>query len=293
MNKTIKIGTRKSDLALAQTNLVIDELKKVNNSLDFEIVTISTKGDEILNRPLLEFGGKGVFIDEFEKALLNQKIDIAIHSAKDMPREIPQGLGILGVLKRDDPRDVLISNKNLLNNNPLTVGTGSLRRQYQIKQLYNVACHNLRGNVPTRLNALRENKFDAIILASAGLNRLNLHNLKEFTYTYFNIDDFIPASGQGIIAIEGRIDDELQGLINAINDENTSIALNTERNILKELQGSCHEMIGAYSYIKNKTIYIYGIYEVDGKVNKTHIQGDVKNYMELSYKLTKELLNNE
>ncbi len=289
MSRTIKIGSRKSDLAMAQTNFVIQELKKIDSTYNYVIVPISTKGDEILDKPLLEFGGKGVFIDEFERQLLEGTIDLAVHSAKDMPTEIPTGLGILGVPKREDPRDVLISKVDLTNKIGFTVGTGSLRRQLQVKKLIDVDCFNVRGNVPTRLNAVRENKFDAVILAKAGLNRLNLDNLEEFHYRTFSTEEFIPAGGQGILAIEGRIDDEIACVVSKIDDKSTRVCLDVERLVLKELCASCNEMVGVYAYIQDDEISISAIYDVDGNIKNIKVSGEVSNYLELSKEVARRL----
>lgn len=293
MSRVVKVGTRKSDLALVQTNFIIEELKKVDKSLVFEIVKISTKGDEILDKPLIEFGGKGVFIDEFEKALLNGEIDLAVHSAKDMPMDIPNGLSIVGVPLREDARDVLISLEDVKEMKNFKVGTSSLRRQLQVKSLYNVECESLRGNVPTRLNHLRNKKFDAIILASAGLKRLNLDNCEEFKYKYFSTEEFIPASCQGILAVEGRIDDELRHIVAKIDDKNTRVCLETERSVLKQLNSSCHEPVGAYAYIENDIIYLSALYETNGQVRKVFEKSNVENRDELVKKVVKGLLNNE
>ncbi len=289
MSRIVKVGSRKSDLAMAQTNFIIAELKKIDSSFDYEIVPISTKGDEILDKPLLEFGGKGVFIDEFEKQLLEGKIDLAVHSAKDMPTEIPKGLGILGVPKREDPRDVLISKVDLTDKCGYKVGTGSLRRQLQVKLLADVTCENIRGNVPTRLNLVRENKFEAVVLAKAGLNRLKLDNLEEFHYRCFTTEEFIPAGGQGILAVEGRIDDEIADIVKKIDDNNTRICLETERLVLKELNASCNEMVGVYSIIEDNKININAIYDVNGNIKRVKVSGDVTNYLELSKEVAERL----
>ncbi len=291
MGRIIKVGSRKSDLAMAQTNFIISELKKIDSTFDYEIVPISTKGDEILDKPLLEFGGKGVFIDEFERLLLEGKIDLAVHSAKDMPTDIPKGLGILGVPKREDPRDVLISKTDLDGVSGFNVGTGSLRRQLQVKKLIDVNCENLRGNVPTRLNAVREGKLEAVILAKAGLNRLKLDNLDEFHYRCFSTEEFIPAGGQGILAVEGRVDDEIVNVVKKIDDENTRICLETERLVLKYLNASCNEMIGVYANIAENIINISAIYDVNGKISDVKVNGDVDKYLELAKEVAERLKN--
>lgn len=177
LKKTVKVGTRGSKLALAQTELVIKELKGSFPLVDFQMVTMSTRGDRDTSRALLEFGGKAVFVEEFEEAILKGDIDIAVHSAKDMPMEIMDGLTIAGTLPRACPQDVLIYKRGRTfdKNDSFVLGTSSLRRQYQIKDMYpNAACRNLRGNVGTRIQKLADGEYDAIILAAAGLERLGI-----------------------------------------------------------------------------------------------------------------------
>lgn len=177
LKKTVKVGTRGSKLALAQTELVIDALRERFPEIDFQMVTMSTRGDRDTSRALLEFGGKAVFVEEFEEAILKGDIDIAVHSAKDMPMKIMDGLTIAGTLPRACPQDVLIykSGRTFDKNDSFVVGTSSLRRQYQIKDMYpNVVCKNLRGNVGTRIQKLADGEYDAIVLAAAGLERLGI-----------------------------------------------------------------------------------------------------------------------
>ena len=175
--KTVKVGTRGSMLALAQTELVIKALKERFSQIDFQMITMSTRGDRDTSRALLEFGGKAVFVEEFEEAILKGDIDIAVHSAKDMPMEIMEGLTISGTLPRACPQDVYIykSGRSFDRNDSFVVGTSSLRRQYQIRDMYpNAVCKNLRGNVGTRIQKLEDGEYDAIILAAAGLERLGV-----------------------------------------------------------------------------------------------------------------------
>lgn len=283
MERTIRIGTRKSKLALIQTNIIIQELQAVEPGLSFEIVPISTVGDEMLDVPLLQFGGKGVFVDAFERALLNKEIDLAVHSAKDMPMELPEGLAILGVPKRGDPRDVLVTlGKELDPCKRNIIGTSSLRRQIQIEQLYPVECRSLRGNVPTRLEKLKQGEYDGIILAAAGIKRLGLENSEEFHYHYFSPEEFIPAAGQGILAVEGRLNDDLCELVGRITDTVSELCLGTERRILKHLQAGCHEAIGAYAKIEDGYISITAMYEKDTGLVRIEEKGIVANYLELA-----------
>jgi hydroxymethylbilane synthase len=278
-NRTIKIGTRGSELALAQTNLVIDQIHRHYPDVTCEIIIIKTMGDKILDKPLLEFGGKGAFVTEFEDAILRNDIDLAIHSSKDMPMELAKGLEIMGVLTREDPRDVLITRKdtNLEQLETAVVGTSSLRRQHQIEQLYpNIHCTSLRGNVNTRLRKLSEGEYDAIILAAAGLRRLNLESQEAFRYRYLSYEEMVPAAGQGIIAIEGRGDTELNKIIKSISDPKAGMELEIERKALQLLEAGCHEPIGIFSEIIGNQITIRMMKAKDDtiiKLNKTTALG--------------------
>lgn len=283
MKRTIKVGTRKSRLAMVQTNIIIDKIRQLDPELNFEIIPISTIGDEILNKPLIEFGGKGVFVDAFETALLNKNIDLAVHSAKDMTMQLPKGIGIIGIPEREDPRDVLVTTSQDLDLvQKCVIGTSSLRRQFQIELFYNSECRSLRGNVPTRLDKLMAGEYDGIILAVAGLKRLNLDNNKQLRYRYFATEEFIPAAGQGILAVEGRLDDDLVGIVNKINHNNTAICLKTERKVLELMNAGCHEAIGVFSYIQEDQIYINAVYKKDEKILKVKEKAAVSDYLSLA-----------
>ena len=257
--KTVKVGTRGSMLALAQTELVIKALKERFPQVDFQMVTMSTRGDRDTSRALLEFGGKAVFVEEFEEAILKGDIDIAVHSAKDMPMEIMDGLMIAGTLPRACPQDVLIykSGRSFDRNDSFVVGTSSLRRQYQIRDMYpNAMCKNLRGNVGTRIQKLDDDEYDAIILAAAGLERLGIIDGRagclevhkdELTVQYLSTESMLPAACQGIIAIETRISGEAYDMVRAINDTEAYTQLTCERTVLNRLNAGCHEPIGVYS----------------------------------------------
>lgn len=203
--KVIRLGTRKSPLAMAQARLAAEAIERAFPELTAELVPIVTRGDRILDRPLVEFGGKGAFISEFERALLEGRIDGAVHSAKDMPEELAKGLVIAAALPREDAGDVLVTVKGRpLPDGPFLVGTGSPRRQVQIGEMRNARCALLRGNIQTRLNKLREGEYDAILLAAAGLKRMGLLSDPEFSFERLPEKEFIPAGGQGIIAVESR-----------------------------------------------------------------------------------------
>ena len=257
--KTVKVGTRGSKLALAQTGLVIKALNERFPQVDFQMVTMSTRGDRDTSRALLEFGGKAVFVEEFEEAILKGDIDIAVHSAKDMPMEIMEGLTISGTLPRACPQDVFIykSGRSFDRNYSFVVGTSSLRRQYQIRDMYpNAVCKNLRGNVGTRIQKLEDGEYDAIILAAAGLERLGIIDgsagclevqKDKLTFRYLSTESMLPAACQGIIAIETRNSGEVYDMVRAINDTEVYTQLTCERAVLSRLNAGCHEPIGVYS----------------------------------------------
>lgn len=257
--KTVKVGTRGSKLALAQTELVIKALNERFPQIDFQMVTMSTRGDRDTSRALLEFGGKAVFVEEFEEAILKGDIDIAVHSAKDMPMEIMEGLTISGTLPRACPQDVFIykSGRSFDRNESFVVGTSSLRRQYQIRDMYpNAVCKNLRGNVGTRIQKLEVGEYDAIILAAAGLERLGIIDgssgclevqKDKLTFRYLSTESMLPAACQGIIAIETRTSGEVYDMVRAINDTEVYTQLTCERAVLSRLNAGCHEPIGVYS----------------------------------------------
>ena len=262
--KTVKVGTRGSKLALAQTELVIKALNERFPQIDFQMVTMSTRGDRDTSRALLEFGGKAVFVEEFEEAILKGDIDIAVHSAKDMPMEIMEGLTISGTLPRACPQDVFIykSGRSFDRNDSFVVGTSSLRRQYQIRDMYpNAVCKNLRGNVGTRIQKLEVGEYDAIILAAAGLERLGIIDgssgclevqKDKLTFRYLSTESMLPAACQGIIAIETRTSGEVYDMVRAINDTEAYTQLTCERAVLSRLNAGCHEPIGVYSELKGK-----------------------------------------
>lgn len=268
-SKVIKIGTRGSALALAQTELVISAIKRQHPDACIEKVIIKTKGDKEKDKPVASFGGKGVFITEIEEALSYGKIDMAVHSAKDLPASLSEGLHIPGVLEREDARDVFITRAgtsyiDLFQEEHPVVGTGSLRRQFQLQSHHQrrIEFKNIRGNVPTRLDKLRNGEYNGIILAAAGLKRLGLEAEKDFEYKYFDIEEMVPAAGQGIIAIETRKEDYTSGdsyissILKDITDYNTFIHYCNERKIMEALGAGCHEAIGIISYYYNNNTNI-------------------------------------
>jgi hydroxymethylbilane synthase len=285
----IKIGTRGSDLAIAQTKQVAAALQKAFPSIIVETIVLRTMGDKILDKPLPEFGGKGAFVTEFEEALLAGSIDLAVHSAKDMPVDLAPQLVIAGVLKREDARDVLVTRKgeNRLRKTGFVIGTGSLRRQSQIQMIYPKAEYRgIRGNVPTRLRKLREKEYDAVVLAAAGLKRLGLLEEADLEYRYFSFDEVIPAGGQAVIAIEGRKEDAFTEMVRQISDGTAFAELMMEREILQMLDAGCHEAVGVLAQYTEDSVRIRLMKEIGEIVRRVEQTAEA----ELGCQLAKELV---
>lgn len=269
MKNIIKIGTRKSKLALIQTDIVKDKIKKAFPEIEVEIVKIDTKGDQILDKSLTSFGGKGVFTAELEAELLSGAVDIAVHSAKDMPMDFPEGLEIGAVLDRADVRDTFVTTtgKTLEELEPGSiVGTSSLRRELLIKEINPyVNIKLLRGNVQTRLSKLRDGQYDGIILAAAGIERLGYEKEEGLHYQYLDSDVFLPAAGQGILAVESRTEDaEMAEILAAIHSEKAECLLMAERAFLKTIGGSCNAPAAALCREENGEFSMRAMYVKDG-----------------------------
>ncbi|MBN6711032.1 hydroxymethylbilane synthase [Haemophilus haemoglobinophilus] len=261
IKKTLKIATRQSPLALWQANYVKNRLQQLYPHLSVELIPIVTKGDVILDTPLAKIGGKGLFVKELETALLNGEADIAVHSMKDVPMQFPEGLRLSIICPREDPRDAFVSNKyRTLDELPqgAIVGTSSLRRQAQLKKLRpDLDIRSLRGNVGTRLSKLDQGDYDAIILASAGLIRLEL---TERIRSFIDIDVILPACGQGAVGIECRTNDqEVQTLLMPLADQMTTYCVLAERAMNNHLQGGCQVPIGGYATLENNQLYLRGL----------------------------------
>ena len=294
MNTKIRIGTRSSDLSVAQTMLVIKAIQERFPGTEAEIVCRKTVGDKILDKPLQAFGGKGVFVSEFEEALLNGEIDFAVHSAKDLPLELADGLEIVGALSRGDVRDVLVtlngSDGEIRGNEPgsetVIIGTSSLRRKIQIEELAgnlwpgkSVVCKILRGNVLTRLKRLEQGDYDAVILAAAGLSRLGILEEKKDVYHfhYLSEEEMIPAAGQGILVAEGRKGEEKNRFVREISDPEAMRQLWMERRVLSLLHAGCHEPVGVYGRAdpEKSELCLTGIYEKDGKRRRAEVRKQI------------------
>ena len=262
----LRIGTRKSRLAMVQTEMVKQKLEECFPDLEIEVIPMSTKGDKILDRSLTSFG-KGVFTKELEEALLRNEIDLAVHSAKDMPMEFPKGLAMGAVLTRAEASDVLVTRSGIpARELPAgsVIGTSSLRRQIEIRSLNpQVFTKMLRGNVQTRLEKLRNGEYDGILLAAAGLERLELQNPEDLHLEYLDKELFIPAAGQGILALEIR-DGELGEIMQAIHSPEAAIQLRAEREFLTILGGSCNAPCGAYCRKEDDKLVMTVMYARDG-----------------------------
>ncbi|MBH0159917.1 MULTISPECIES: hydroxymethylbilane synthase [Fictibacillus] len=261
--RKIIVGSRRSKLAITQTNWVIDQLKKSGMPFEFEVKEIVTKGDIILDVTLSKVGGKGLFVKEIEQAMLDKEIDIAVHSMKDMPSELPEGLEIGCTPKRVDPRDALISEKySSLRELPAgaIVGTSSLRRAAQVlNRRPDLTIKSIRGNIDTRLNKLKSGEFDAIILAAAGLERMGWST--DVVTEYLDIDLCLPAVGQGSLAIECRSEDlEVKELLATLNDAYTFDTVLAERSFLNTLEGGCQVPIAAFATMdENQEVSLTGL----------------------------------
>lgn len=281
----MKLATRASRLAVAQTKEVIAELAK--HGYDCELVSVKTAGDTDRSTPLSQLGGNGVFVSAIEKAVLSQKADCAVHSAKDLPVKLAKGMVIAAVLKRQDPRDVLITQK--LRRIPETpiIGTGSLRRRDQFPQ--NAIFSEIRGNIDSRLDSLANEEFDGIILAAAGLNRLGLENDSRFDFEYFSEEIMVPAPGQGFLAVEVRENSEAYEAISKINDIEAMLCLRAERKVLETLNAGCHQSIGAYAEINDEIMSLKIFFEGKTAFGRSPMHSGNMLAVELSQKILEEI----
>ncbi len=296
MKKSVKIATRSSKLALWQANWVKDRIEHLHPETEVELVHLKTKGDKILDAPLAKVGGKGLFVKELETALLNHEADIAVHSMKDVPTELPDGLEISIITKRETPNDAFVSNKYIsLDSLPLNaiVGTSSLRRIAQLQRLRpDITFKTLRGNVNTRLKKLDDGEFDAIILAAAGLIRLDLEKRITWLMPY---DTSLPAIGQGAVCIESRVNDRaILDIIGPLKDEETTYNVLAERSLLLRLNGGCQVPLAGFAVTKGDRLSLTGLLaSTDGSkfIKKTE-EGTVSDYGNIGTRLGERLLKN-
>ena len=291
---TVVLGTRGSKLAVQQSEWVQAQLHALAPHVTVTLKRIQTSGDKILDVPLAQIGGKGLFVKEIEEALLSCEIDLAVHSMKDMPTELPEGLAIVCVPPREDPRDALISRDGKsFRDLPrgARIGTSSLRRQSQLLHARpDIAIAMLRGNLDTRLRKLREGQFDAIVLAAAGLRRLAwAHEITEYLAPQISL----PAIGQGALGIEGRRDDlVIRSLLSGLDHAPSRIAVLAERALLHRLQGGCQVPIAAHATVAGTGVKLEGLVSsVDGKELVRDIaEGTIEDPESIGIQLAEQLL---
>jgi hydroxymethylbilane synthase len=291
---TIRVGTRGSQLAVLQTEIVIKHLLREHPSMRFEMVPVTTSGDKDATRPIAALGGTGVFVKELEDALLAEEVDFVVHSLKDLTTELPKGLCLAATLDREDARDVLVSKGNL----PLDklragmkLATSSNRRTAQIRAIRkDLEIVDIRGNIPTRLRKLDEGQCDAMVLAAAGLIRLKL---TERISQFLELDYCIPAAGQGALAAECRENDKpITALLQTIENAKTRTEITAERTLLRRLSGGCSVPIGAFAQVAGNELKLIGcVAAIDGsEVIKHEIVGDISEPEALGEQLAIKLL---
>ena len=297
MTQLVRIATRKSPLALWQAEYVKQQLLAHHPQLQVELIALSTRGDKLLDTSLAKVGGKGLFVKELEVALLEGEADIAVHSMKDVPMEFPDGLALAAICEREDPLDAFVSNNyQHLDQLPAgaLVGTSSLRRQSQVRaQFPDLQIKDLRGNVNTRLAKLDQGEYDALILASAGLIRLNMH---QRIASRLEAELCLPAGGQGAVGIECRAEDKaIQALLDPLHHPQSAFCVLAERAMNRRLQGGCQVPIGCYAQLQSSgdRLNLRGLVaSVDGQTMlKADIQGAVEDAERLGEMLADKLLS--
>ena len=286
--RRIVVGSRESRLAVVQSMTVVDFLRSKHPGIDVELLTMKTTGDKILDRTLDKVGGKGLFVKELDIALREHRADVTVHSLKDMPMDVPQDLPILCCSRREDPRDALVLRAGVEMRPKLVIGSSSLRRAIQLKALF-PDCEILpvRGNLQTRLRKLDEGQFDALVLAAAGLKRMGLENRVS---RYFDVDEIIPAAGQGIMAVQGRADFD-RSLLDGYADADAWCAATAERAFVRELDGGCTSPVCAHAVPDGNIIHLIGLYweESDGSWRKGSVRGLRKQAEQLGIELARTL----
>lgn len=287
----IIIATRKSKLAQVQADRVMELIKEKNN-IDSKKLLVVTEGDKRLDVTLDKIGGKGLFVKEIEYALLNKEAHAAVHSMKDVPFQLPNGFELVAIPEREDIRDVFVSRNNIhfeeLKEGAV-IGTSSIRRAAMLRNLRkDLTIVPIRGNVQTRLQKMENENMDGIILAAAGLKRLNMGS---YITDYFDPKIFLPAIGQGALGIEALENGEFNSYLKKLDNNEVRIAVEAERSFMKELNGGCHTVIGVYSEIKDKDLYMIGTYDLGGgRIIKKDILGNKEDHIEVGIKLAKEIM---
>ena len=293
----IIVGSRGSKLAVVQTNWLLEELRKANPEVDFELKIIKTKGDKIQHKALDKIGDKGIFTKELEDALLSGEIDMAVHSMKDMPSALPDGLTLSVPPMREDPRDVLLTPHKISAIQELpenaVIGTGSKRRIYQLKNIRkDFEVVGIRGNIDTRIRKMKEQGLDGIILAAAGLKRIGVYESGDYTCLPLDPCQFVSAPAQGILAVEIREDNEtVKALMESVSNPVTKAQMTAERQFLISLNGSCHIPIGAYCNVEGEKLTLYGLFgNEDGTIlYKGQTEGAMGEEAKMGDRLAKEL----
>lgn len=292
--RKIVIATRESPLAMRQSEWVRDQLQKHYPHLEVEFLGLTTQGDKRLDVALRKIGGKGLFVKELEEALYDGRADIAVHSIKDMPMELPEGLCLPVICEREDPRDAFVSNDfvSLMTLPPhAIVGTASLRRQTQLRALRSdLELTLLRGNMNTRLKKLDDGEYNAIILAAAGLKRLGFSNRIR---QYFSTEESLPAAGQGALGIECREDAHaIRELIAPLNHAITSYAVTAERAVCRRLQGGCQVPIAAYAEVHRNELHLRALVSNSQgtRILRAKLSGDVSHANDIGTRVAEELL---
>jgi len=296
LDNVLRIATRQSPLALWQAHYVKQRLEACHEGLRVELVPMVTRGDVILDTPLAKVGGKGLFVKELELALLEDRADIAVHSMKDVPVDFPEGLGLVTICEREDPRDAFVSNRyDSLDALPQgsIVGTSSLRRQCQLAESRpDLVIRSLRGNVGTRLGKLDNGEYDAIILAVAGLKRLGLESRIKVALPP---EQSLPAVGQGAVGIECRLDDtRTHALLAPLNHHETVIRVQAERAMNTRLEGGCQVPIGSYAELIDGELWLRALVGApDGsQMVRGERRGRPQDAEQLGISLAEELLDN-
>ena len=275
MNNKIIIGSRESKLAVLQSEMVRDYILEHNSGIEVEILTMKTTGDKILDRTLDKVGGKGLFVKELDRALVDGRSMLSVHSLKDMPMEVSRELLLLAFSRREDPRDVLVLPKDSDELDPSKpLGCSSLRRTIQLHDIYpDMEIKSIRGNLQTRLAKLDAGEYSGLILAAAGLKRLGLENRIK---RYFSADEILPAAGQGILAVQGRADLSYEYLEGYCDDDARACAL-AERAFVRRLDGGCSSPVAAFGVVDGEELFLRGLYyrEKDVKYFKESIRGEI------------------
>lgn len=289
MTDQVIIGSRESRLAVLQSEMVRRYITEHNPGIRVDILTMKTTGDMILDRTLDQVGGKGLFVKELDKALLEGRSHLSVHSLKDMPMEVPEELPLLAFSKREDPRDVLVLPEGVKELDPeKPIGSSSLRRNLQLRELYpETEVKSVRGNLQTRLRKLDSGEYGALVLAAAGMKRLGL---EQRIARYFTPDEMIPAAGQGILAVQGKAGNDycfLEGYQNA----ESWIAGTAERAFVRYLNGGCSSPVAAYAEVEGESLFLRGLYycEEDGSCLKGSIRGRISEAEDLGVALAKQL----